>query len=280
MTNSDSIKTAVREKYAAIARGSDTCCGPNGCGDGETQSADAPDAGLDVTMIGDDYDDVAGYVADADLKLGCGVPTELADMQPGDHVLDLGSGAGLDAFTARKIVGSSGRVVGLDMTPEMVEKAQRNADTLDFDNVSFVEGDIESIPLDDESFDVVISNCVLNLVPNKKKAFAEMHRVLRPGGHFCVSDIVSSGDLPETVRRSAALYAGCIAGAVDEATYLSNLEEAGFEEVEVAKRKTIDVPSEVLMEHASEEEVQRFQENGGILSVTVRGVASKRGSQT
>ena len=222
-------------------------------------------------MIGDDYDDVAGYVADADLKLGCGVPTEIADMQPGDHVLDLGSGAGLDAFTARKIVGTSGRVVGLDMTPEMVEKARRNAETLDFDNVAFVEGDIESIPLHDESFDVVISNCVLNLVPNKKQAFAEVRRVLRPGGRFCVSDIVTTGDLPDAVRRSAALYAGCISGAVTEATYLSQLEEAGFEDVDVARRKPIDVPAEVLLEHAGEGEVRQFQENGGIVSVTVRG---------
>jgi cyclopropane-fatty-acyl-phospholipid synthase len=255
----------VREKYAAIARDSDSCCGPQGCGDG----ADSTD--LDVTMIGDDYDDVAGYVADADLKLGCGVPTELADMQPGDHVLDLGSGAGLDAFTARKIVGASGRVVGLDMTPEMVEKARRNAETLDFDNVAFVEGDIEAIPLDDESFDVVISNCVLNLVPNKERAFAEMHRVLRPGGRFCVSDIVTVGDLPDAVRRSAALYAGCISGAVDEGAYLSHLEAAGFEGVEVARRKPVDVPAEVLLEHADEDDVRRFRENGGIVSVTVRG---------
>lgn len=178
------LRTAVREKYAAVARGEVlSCCGPSG----ETD---------EVNMIGDAYDGVEGYVPDADLGLGCGLPVEHAGLAEGQTVLDLGAGAGLDAFVARRIVGEGGLVLGVDFTPEMVEKARANAAKLGYANVRFEHGDIEALPLAEASVDVVISNCVLNLVPDKARAFAEMARVLRPGGHFCVSDVVTRGDLP------------------------------------------------------------------------------------
>jgi SAM-dependent methyltransferase len=210
-------------------------------------------------------------VAEADLKLGCGVPTDLADLQPGEIVLDLGSGAGLDAFVARRIVGAEGHVEGVDVTPEMVGKARTNAKDLGYDNVHFHEGGIEDLPIDDARFDVALSNCVLNLVPDKARAFTEMHRVLRAGGRFCISDIVVQGDLPDTIRRSAELYAGCVAGAMEREAYLGGLREAGFSSVEVVRERAIGVPEEVLAEAASTDEIQRFRENGALLSVTVRG---------
>jgi SAM-dependent methyltransferase len=267
------LREAVRAKYAAIASSDasggdgstdDTCCGPScGCASGD-------DSGVS-SMIGDEYDGVEGYVAEADLKLGCGVPTDLADLQPGEVVLDLGSGAGLDAFVARRFVEAEGRVEGVDVTPEMVEKARVNANDLGYDNVHFHEGDIEDLPIEDARFDVALSNCVLNLVPDKARAFNEMHRVLRAGGRFCISDIVVQGDLPDTIRRSAELYAGCVAGAMEREAYLGGLREAGFSGVEIVRERAVDVPDEVLAEAASTDEIQRFRENGGLLSVTVRG---------
>lgn len=263
MNTPDDVKASVREKYASIARSNDQGDGSCCCGSADDE--------LEVTMIGDDYDGVEGYVADADMQLGCGVPTDLAEIQTGDALLDLGSGAGLDAFTARHITGPDGRVVGVDMTPEMVKKARANAASLGFDNVSFVEGDIEDLPLEDAQFDVVISNCVLNLVPDKATAFSEMFRMLKPGAHFCVSDIVVRGALPEAVRRSAEMYAGCVGGAIEEDEYLALLEAAGFEDVDVVRRKTIDVPDEALLKRASEEQVATFRDGGAIESITVRG---------
>jgi len=288
MDTPDSIKASVREKYAAIARSKDASkdaskyaskdaskdAGASAQGDGSCcggSSSGSSSEELEVTMIGDDYDGVEGYVADADMQLGCGVPTDLAEIQDGDAVLDLGSGAGLDAFTARHITGPNGRVVGVDMTPEMVTKARENATSLGFDNVSFAEGDIEDLPLDPAQFDVVISNCVLNLVPDKATAFAEMYRVLKPGAHFCVSDIVVRGTLPDAVRRSAEMYAGCVGGAIEEDEYIDRLRDAGFRNVEVARRKTVDVPDEALLKRALEEEVAAFRDDGAIESITVRG---------
>lgn len=247
----EALRTTVREKYAAVARGDAlSCCGPEGCGDDV------------INMIGDAYDGVDGYVADADLKLGCGLPVEHAGLAPGQTVLDLGAGAGLDAFVARRIVGEEGRVLGVDFTPEMVEKARANAAKLSYDNVRFEHGDIEALPFTDASVDVVVSNCVLNLVPDKARAFREMRRVLRPGGHFCVSDVVHVGDLPAAARESAELYAGCVAGAVERGDYLALLREAGFEEVEVVAERPIDLPDGILPDEAP----------SPLRSVTVRGV--------
>ena len=261
------VKTAVREKYAAIAAstGEDCGCGPTCCSD------------LEVSMIGDEYDGIDGYVAEADLGLGCGLPTEVANLQEGDTVLDLGAGAGLDAFVARSIVGEAGQVIGVDMTPEMVEKARQNVQRLGYENVSFLLGEIEALPLEQESVDVVISNCVLNLVPDKDQAFREMHRVLRPGGHFCVSDVVATGALPLALRRSAELYAGgCVAGVIEQEAYLAKLREAGFVDVRIVREKPINLPDEVLLDVLSPEDVARFRQSGAALrSVTVYGGARR-----
>lgn len=246
----DSLRTTVRDRYAAVARGDALSC----CGDA--------DGAEEINMIGDAYDDVEGYVAEADLKLGCGLPVEHAGLEPGQTVLDLGAGAGLDAFVARRVVGETGQVLGVDFTPEMVEKARENARKLGYANVRFELGDIESLPFADASVDVVISNCVLNLVPDKARAFTEMARVLRPGGHFSVSDVVSRGTLPASVRQSAELYAGCVAGALDQADYLRLLSEAGFENVEIVAERPIDLPEGLLPEGAV----------APLHSVTVRGV--------
>ncbi|MDX1545654.1 MAG: arsenite methyltransferase [Rhodothermales bacterium] len=255
----EAVKAAVRDKYAAIATGAATgCCDTRCCGsDGDGFS-----------MIGDAYDAVEGYVAEADLSLGCGLPTEHARLRAGQTVLDLGSGAGLDAFVARRIVGEAGRVIGVDFTPAMVAKARANAEALGFGNVTFVEGDIEALPLEAAAVDVVISNCVLNLVPDKARAFAEMHRVLRPGGHFCISDVVYEGTMPEAVRRSAELYAGCVAGAMERSAYLAALDATGFRNVEVVRERAVEIPAGVLR---PEEEAAWAAAGGALLSVTVHG---------
>ncbi|MEX2400597.1 MAG: arsenite methyltransferase, partial [Rhodothermales bacterium] len=253
------LKEQVKTKYDEIARRGEKA----GCGCG---------CGTEVSMIGDEYEGAEGYVAGADLGLGCGMPTDLAGLEAGQTVLDLGSGAGLDAFIARSVVGEGGRVIGVDMTPSMTEKARSNASELGFDNVEFRDGDIEDLPVESDSIDVVISNCVLNLVPDKPRAFDEMYRVLAPGGRFCVSDVVVRGRLPESLKRSAELYAGCVAGAIPREEYVDLLRAAGFTDVEVARAKVIEVPDDVLREAASEDDLARFRANGGgLLSVTVRG---------
>lgn len=262
-TSNDEIRETVRAKYASLAReNADGCC--TSCCDSDS----------DVTnMIGDAYDTVEGYVADADLQLGCGVPTEHAGLESGQTVVDLGSGAGLDAFVARRIVGDTGRIIGVDFAPEMVAKARSNAEALGYDNVSFVEGDIEDLPLESAHADVVLSNCVLNLVPDKARAFAEMHRILRPGGHFTVSDIVSEGTLPDPIQRSAELYAGCVAGALEETDYLHKIASAGFADVEVLSRREIEIPEEALP--AGVTSLANAAMGGARLwSITVRGVRS------
>ena len=262
-TSNDEIREAVRAKYGSLAEGTISGCGTSCC-----------DSDSDITdMIGDAYDTVDGYVAEADLQLGCGVPTEHAGLQPGQSVVDLGSGAGLDAFVARRIVGDTGRVIGVDFAPEMVAKATANAEQLGFDNVSFLEGDIEDIPLEAGTADVVLSNCVLNLVPDKARAFAEIHRILKPGGHFTVSDIVSEGTLPDPIQRSAELYAGCVAGALDEADYLAHITNAGFDDVAMHTRRRIDIPDKALPDNLSETDRAAFAESG-LFSITVQGTKS------
>jgi SAM-dependent methyltransferase len=247
----DTLRAAVRDKYAAVARGDVlSCCGDSGSSE-------------EINMIGDAYDGVDGYVEAADLGLGCGLPIDHAGLAPGQTVLDLGAGAGLDAFVARGIVGEAGRVLGVDFTPEMVERARANAAKLGYGNVQFEHGDIEQLPFADASVDVIVSNCVLNLVPDKARAFAEMARVLRPGGHFCISDVVSRGQVSPSVRTSAELYAGCVAGAVDQSDYLAMLRRAGFERVEVVAERPLALPAGVLPAGAE----------APLYSVTVRGIA-------
>ena len=212
----DRLRDQVREKYAEIANAGGCGCGPSCC--------DSPDG---IDMIGDAYDNVAGHMAEADLGLGCGLPVEHAGIRQGDIVLDLGSGAGNDVFIARHETGATGHVIGVDMTPEMIAKARANAAKLGHDNVEFRLGEIEHLPVETDSIDVVISNCVLNLVPDKRVAFAEIYRALKPGGRFCISDIVASAPLPAWTQEIAALYAGCVAGALPRDEYLSIIADSG-----------------------------------------------------
>ncbi len=260
----EDLKLVVKEKYGEIAKQSillnqSSCCGTSGCC-GE----------LEFSMIGDEYQDVEGHNPDADLGLGCGIPTNYAAIKKGDHVLDLGSGAGNDCFVARAIVGETGKVTGLDFTDAMIAKAETNNLKLGFTNVEFVQGDIEEMPLPDNSFDVVVSNCVLNLVPDKNKAFSEIMRVLKPNGHFCVSDVVIKGELPEKIRQDAVMYVGCVSGAIKMDEYLEIINHQGFNNVVIHKQKEIAIPADVLGKYMSATEVAAFQKDGtGIFSITV-----------
>jgi SAM-dependent methyltransferase len=262
--NANDLKKVVREKYGSIASQSillqqQGCCGPGKCCDE-----------LGISMIGDEYKNIKGYNKDADLGLGCGIPTQFAEINPGDHVLDLGSGAGNDCFVARSIVGESGKVTGLDFTDAMITKALENNKKLGFSNIEFVKGDIEEMPLPENTFDVVISNCVLNLVPDKQRAFSEVFRVLKPGGHFCISDVVLLGELPDGLKESAAMYAGCVAGALQKEDYIGIIENQGFSDIQIHKERKIEVPDSVLEEFISEEELDSLKKSGaGIYSITV-----------
>lgn len=272
MNEHDQLREVVRSKYAEIAtnRPVGGCCqGTSGCGG--APSADG--SGADSNMIGDAYAGVSGYVADADLGLGCGVPVQHAGLRPGQTVLDLGSGAGLDAFVARAEVGAGGHVIGVDMTAEMVAKARANAEKSGFRNVEFRLGEIEHLPVLSDSVDVVISNCVLNLVPDKQRAFAEIFRVLRPGGHFCVSDIVASQRLPDWVQGIADAYAGCVAGAIPKEDYLAIIGASGFGHIEVASERRIEVPAVLLAQSLTEaQRAEGERHDLHVLSVTVRAV--------
>ncbi|MFN0016263.1 MAG: arsenite methyltransferase [Saprospiraceae bacterium] len=269
MTHSDSLKTTVRDKYAEIAQQDKeenlcSCCGVGTPGT--------------YTIMSDSYASLPGYNPDADLGLGCGLPTEHADIAEGDTVLDLGSGAGNDCFVARAATGPEGKVIGVDFTPEMIRRARLNAEKLGFHNVEFRQGDIENLPVNDSSVDVVVSNCVLNLVPDKRQVFAEIKRVLRPGGHFSISDIVLVGDLPDSLRQSAEMYAGCVSGAIQQEEYLDLIRETGFQNLQIQKVKPILIPDHILLEHVSEQELRQFLASGtGIFSITV--YAEKAGGQ-
>ncbi|MBE0572524.1 MAG: arsenite methyltransferase [Ignavibacteriaceae bacterium] len=267
MEAANDLKQIVKEKYGEIAKASKSsgCCGPTCCGGEESKI-------VGYTVMQDEYNNLDGYVADADLGLGCGLPTEFAGIKKGDTVVDLGSGAGNDVFVARSIVGDEGKVIGLDMTEEMIEKANANKIKAGFKNVEFRLGEIESMPLENDIADVVISNCVLNLVPDKRKAFEEIYRILKPGAHFCVSDIVIKGELPEGLQKSAEMYAGCVAGALQQDDYLSIIKETGFENVEIKKIKVIELPDNVLKEYLNELEIKLLKNNNvGIFSITVVG---------
>jgi SAM-dependent methyltransferase len=257
------IKEVVREKYSQIALQSrkeneSSCCGSACCGE------------VDYTVFSENYEKLEGYNPDADLGLGCGIPTQFAQIRKGDTVLDLGSGAGNDCFVARALVGESGRVLGLDFSDTMLEKARANATKLGFTNVTFVRGDIEEMPLPDGFVDVVVSNCVLNLVPDKKRAFSEILRVLKAGGRFSISDVVIQGTLPKGLKEDAVMYAGCVSGAIRREEYLGIIREAGFTEVTVNKEKEIDLPEALLLNYMNEEELDAFRKKKtGIFSITV-----------
>jgi arsenite methyltransferase len=262
MNSEKEIKKFVKENYANIAIRSDL---KSGCGCGCGCSSET-----DISELASEYTTQQGYVADADLNLGCGVPTKFAGIKPGDIVVDLGSGAGNDVFIAHALAGKSGRVIGIDMTPEMINKAEKNNQKLGYNNIEFRLGEIENMPLDNNIADVIISNCVLNLVPNKEKAFSEIYRVLKTGAHFCVSDIVLKGELPENIRQSAAMYAGCVAGALQMEDYLSIIEKSGFKHVDVKEEVYSPLPDELLLDYISKEEVESYKNSGaGIYSITV-----------
>jgi len=270
MNTSDEIKKIVKDKYSEIATASlqSDCCAPKT----ETSCCNNSKE-VDYTVFNDDYTELKGYVKDADLGLGCGLPTEHALINEGDTVVDLGSGAGNDVFIARTIVGDKGKVIGIDMTEDMVTKANQNLVKLGFRNIEFKLSEIENILLNDDIADVVISNCVLNLVPDKKKAFEEIYRILKPGAHFCVSDIVLRGELPENIRNAAAMYAGCVSGAEQENDYLNIIKSVGFNNIEVKKSRQIELSDEMLLEHLSKEETAKFRESAtGIYSITVVAV--------
>ncbi len=265
--NPKDLKLIVKEKYGQIASQSkiqnqSSCCGSTGCCDD-----------MDYSIFSDDYTKVEGYNPDADLGLGCGLPTEYAGIKKGDHVLDLGSGAGNDCFVARTLAGEEGRVTGIDFTDAMLEKAKANVKKTGFKNIDFIKGDIENIPLAVDTIDVVISNCVLNLVPDKEKAFKEIYRVLKPGGHFCISDVVLTGDLPPKLRDAAEMYAGCVSGALQKNEYLEKIKSNGFKNIEIKKEKQVEIPSNILLNYITVDELQAFKSTkAGIFSITVNAI--------
>jgi arsenite methyltransferase len=263
MKSETKLKMLVKEKYGEIAEQSkqqnlSSCCGATSCG------TDA------YTIMSDDYSSLEGYHPDADLGLGCGLPTAFAQIKNGDTVIDLGSGAGNDAFIARKIVGADGKVIGIDFTEAMIEKARANAEKLELNNVEFRLGDIDDMPVTSNKADVVVSNCVLNLVPNKHKVFSEVYRVLKPGAHFSISDIVLQGELPAKWKEVAELYAGCVSGAIQKQEYLGIIEEAGFTNICLQKEKEIILPENVLQQYLSSEEIEAYKKGDTkIMSITV-----------
>lgn len=263
MPTNDPIKEMVRQKYSEIAlqdkeTNESSCCG-SGCCSTEVYN-----------IMSDDYSTLEGYNPDADLGLGCGLPTQFAQIKKGDVVIDLGSGAGNDCFIARAETGESGKVIGIDFTPAMIGKARANAEKLGFHNVEFRQGDIEQMPVTSNLADVIVSNCVLNLVPNKQGVFQEIYRALKPGGHFSISDIVLVGALPGKIQEAAEMYAGCVAGAIQKKEYLDLIEAAGFQDITLQKEKVITVPDDILSQYLSTEEIAGFKNSGtGIYSVTV-----------
>ena len=263
MPTDNQLKEIVRNKYAEIAlqdkqTNSSSCCG-SGCCSTEVYN-----------IMSGDYTTLNGYNADADLGLGCGLPTQFAQIKPGDVVIDLGSGAGNDCFIARHEAGSDGRIIGIDFTPAMLEKARSNAQVRGFSNVEFIQGDIEEMPLPDNLADVVVSNCVLNLVPNKNGVFREILRVLKPGGHFSISDVVLLGVLPAGLQTDAEMYAGCVAGAIQKSDYLALIQSNGFQDIQVQKEKQIELPDDILSRYLNPSEIQTYKEGVfGIFSITV-----------
>jgi len=264
MKNETEIKELVKEKYSQIAlqskvQNASSCCGATSGGGNDVYS-----------IMADDYSKLEGYLPDADMGLGCGLPTEFAKIKEGNTVIDLGSGAGNDAFVARKIVGEKGKVIGIDFTEAMITKARENAEKLGYSNVEFRLGDIESMPVASNKADVIVSNCVLNLVPNKHKVFSEIYRVLKPGGHFSISDIVLEGPLPDKWKEVAELYAGCVSGAIQKKEYLSIIEKAGFSNTTLQKDKTISIPDDILNAYLTPDEITEYKKGHvRIASITV-----------
>jgi SAM-dependent methyltransferase len=263
MQTEEQLKELVKQKYGEIAlqdkaENAASCCGAGGC------STDV------YNIMTDDYAGLKGYQPDADLGLGCGLPTQFAQIKKGDVVIDLGSGAGNDAFIARAETGDTGKVIGIDFTPAMIAKARSNAEKLGFQNVEFRQGDIEQMPVNENTADVIVSNCVLNLVPNKDAVIKEIFRVLKPGGHFSISDIVLEGALPAGIKEAAEMYAGCVSGAIQKEVYLELIRNNGFANIRLQKEKKILVPDDILRRYLSQQELDAFKNsNTGIYSITV-----------
>ncbi|REA62632.1 arsenite S-adenosylmethyltransferase [Dyadobacter luteus] len=263
MQTEEQLKEIVKQKYSEIAlqdkeTNESSCCGATGC---STEI---------YNIMSDDYTEIEGYNPDADLGLGCGLPTEFARIRKGDTVIDLGSGAGNDAFIARAETGSEGRVIGIDFTPAMIDRARINTEARGFNNVEFRQGDIEKMPVSANIADVIVSNCVLNLVPNKDSVFRDIFRVLKPGAHFSISDVVLVGDLPDELRSAAEMYAGCVSGAIQKNEYLQLIRSNGFKNILVQKQKAITIPDDILRSYLNEQGIAAFKSgNTGIFSVTV-----------
>ena len=257
------LKQIVKQKYSEIAlqdkeTNMSSCCGAGDC---STEI---------YNIMSDDYTSLKGYNADADLGLGCGLPTQFAKIKKGDVVVDLGSGAGNDCFIARHETGETGKVIGIDFTPKMIERARINAELRGFNNVEFREGDIEHMPITANAADVIVSNCVLNLVPNKNGVFKDIYRVLKPSGHFSISDVVLEGALPEGLRKDAEMYAGCISGAIQKEVYLELIKSNGFNNIIIQKEKPIVIPDDILKNYLSVDQIQSFKSGtSGIFSITV-----------
>lgn len=263
MNNEQELKEIVRQKYSEIAlqdkeSNMSSCCG-SGCCSTEVYN-----------IMSEDYTKIEGYNPDADLGLGCGLPTQYAQIKPGDVVIDLGSGAGNDCFIARSQTGEAGKVIGIDFTEAMIEKARANAEKLGFNNVEFRFGDIEKMPVSAKTADVIVSNCVLNLVPNKKNVINDIFRVLKSNGHFSISDIVLVGELPANLQQAAEMYAGCVSGAIQKNEYLNLIKQAGFEAITIQKEREITIPDDILSNYLSQQEIEDFKNSvTGIYSITV-----------
>jgi SAM-dependent methyltransferase len=266
------IKSYVKERYGGIARSGGGCgCSTGCCG--------SPSPELISKVIGYSDEELAAVPEGANLGLGCGNPTAIAALKPGQTVLDLGSGAGFDAFLAARQVGPTGKVIGVDMTPDMLSRARENAKKGGITNVEFRQGEIEELPVESRTVDTIISNCVINLSSDKLRVFAEAFRVLKPGGRIAVSDIVLTEALPDHVRDSVAAYTACVAGAILKEEYLGAIRQAGFENIEVVGENVfdldfIDMAPELLEEAESlgltEEKIQHIAET--IVSVKVQAV--------
>ncbi|MFA5244739.1 MAG: arsenite methyltransferase [Pedobacter sp.] len=263
MKTESEIKEMVKQKYSEIALQDKTtnqssCCGAGSC------STEV------YNIMSDDYTELTGYNPEADLGLGCGLPTQFAAIKKGDIVIDLGSGAGNDCFIARAETGEQGKVIGIDFTEAMIHKARENAEKLNFNNVEFRQGDIEHMPVSSNTADVIVSNCVLNLVPNKNNVFGEIYRVLKPGGHFSISDVVLQGNLPDQLGNAAEMYAGCVSGAIQKETYLELIKINGFTNIKIQKEKAIIIPDDILSNYLTTSELDAFKSGEtGIFSISV-----------
>lgn len=270
MKKEKELKDVVRARYTSIAEQGKIEQSPSCCGS-KTLSPKI------YHIMMEDYTGTDGYAEDADLGLGCGLPTQYAHIKRGDVIIDLGSGAGNDCFVARHETGPEGKVIGIDFTPAMIKKARTHAEKLGYHNVEFREGDIDDLPVNDQVADVVISNCVLNLVPDKQKVIREIFRVLKPGGHFSISDIVLVGDLPEALRQDAEMYAGCMAGAIQKQEYLQLLKDHGFLNIALQKEKPVSIPDDLLKKYLKPAEISDFNTSSiGIFSISVYAEKSKK----